>query len=268
MLQLADECLNQHESSLDRVEMLERLLGVELCRRLGVYRLPPGFRLTVIIPSFNEAATIETIIQRVRDTDINCELIVVNDGSTDNSTQVLTELQDKFDLIVLHHEKNRGKGAAIRTALPHASGDVVTIQHADLEYNPSDLRFLIQPIIEQRADVVYGSRFSSSQRAVSSYWHQMGNMLITFFSNLRTGLNLSDVETCYKVFPRELIQSLTDQLRENGFGIELEITAKLARRQGVRFCERPIQYVSRSYAEGKKIGWRDAVRALFCIVRY
>lgn len=269
-LALADEC--QHGSDLstaDRQEILEQLLGTDVCRRLGVYRLPEGFRLSVVIPVYNEAATIERVIDRVRGTHLPCEMILVDDCSRDGTREVLERLaRDHADLRVLFHEANRGKGAALRTGFQHATGDVVVIQDADMEYDPQDFRLLLQPIVEGRADVVFGSRFLATERAVSPYWHQAANQLITSLSNLRLGRKFSDVETCYKMFRRELIQQIAPTLRENRFGIEIELTAKLTRAKDARIFERPIRYDRRSYAEGKKIGWRDGLWALWCILRY
>ena len=172
------------------------------------------------------------------------------------------------DLKVIFHPENQGKGAALSTGFSHASGAVVVIQDADMEYDPHDFRSLLQPIIEDRADVVYGSRFSGADRAVSPYWHRAANLLITVMTSVRLGYKFSDVETCYKMFRRELIQEIAPDLREQRFGIEIEITIKLARKNNVRFLERPISYDRRSYAEGKKIGWRDGLAALWCILRY
>ncbi len=181
---------------------------------------------------------------------------------------ILQQFDTDEDVHVLLHETNQGKGAALRTGFARACGDTVLIQDADLEYDPSEYRLLLQPIIEGRADVVYGSRFRSSCRSVPRFWHSTGNRLITLLSNLRTNLKLTDVETCYKVFRRDILARITPHLRERGFGVELEITARLARLDGVRIFERPISYSPRSYAQGKKINWRDALRAIWCALRY
>jgi glycosyltransferase involved in cell wall biosynthesis len=257
--------------SLDeRVESLERILGSDVCRRIGVYKLPADFILSVIIPVYNEAATITNVIARVRNTELSCEIIVVDDGSSDGTKEVLQALADEHgdDLRVFFHEKNQGKGAALVTGFQHATGDVVVVQDADMEYDPQDLRFLLQPIVENYADVVYGSRFSGADRQVSPLWHLAANQVITKLFSFRNGRKFTDVETCYKVFRRELIQDLAPRLREKRFGIELEITARLLKNREIRFYERPISYVRRTYAEGKKIGWRDGVWALWCILRY
>jgi glycosyltransferase involved in cell wall biosynthesis len=252
----------------NRIAWVERLLGSETARELGFFQLPAGFLLSVVIPVFNEAKTIEQVIERVRACGVPCEIILVDDGSRDGTRDLLDRLRDAADLRIVFHDHNQGKGAAIRTGFQHVSGDVVVIQDADLEYDPREFRRLIQPLVESRADVVYGSRFSNNDRPVRGYWHQLMNQTITFLSNLRTNLSLSDVETCYKLFRRELIQDLAPQLRENRFGIEIELTHRLARTPGVRFFERPISYAGRSYSQGKKITWRDGVAALWCILRY
>jgi glycosyltransferase involved in cell wall biosynthesis len=169
---------------------------------------------------------------------------------------------------VVHHETNRGKGAALRTAFSYARGDVVLIQDADLEYDPAQYRALLQPIVEDRADIVYGSRFLGADRSVPRFWHHTANRFITALSNLRTNLKLTDVETCYKVMRRSLLERISGKLRENGFGIEVELTARLARLPGVRFYELPIRYTARSYAAGKKIRFADGLRAVWCALRY
>ena len=248
--------------------VLEKILGPDSCRRLGIYPIPENFVLSVVIPVFNEVATLEKVIERVRDTGLRQEIILVDDGSTDGTRELLEDLQDQQDLKIFLHESNQGKGAALITGFSEATGDVVVIQDADMEYNPEEFHWLLHPILDGRADVVYGSRFSAPDHVVSPGWHQAANQFITRCCNLVTGLRFTDVETCYKMFRRELIQGLAPTLKENRFGIEIEMTAKLARHPNVRFYERPISYARRSYAEGKKIGWRDGFRALWCIVRY
>lgn len=247
---------------------VERMIGTQAARRCRVYHIPDDFLLSVVIPVFNEAATVDKVIQRVRAIELPCEIIVVDDGSTDGTREVLQCLATADDLRVFMHEHNQGKGAALKTGFAAARGDVVVIQDADMEYDPRDFIDLLQPIVEDEVDIVYGSRFSRSSRSQSPRWHQQGNRLITRLSNLRTRQSFTDVETCYKMIRRELLEKISGSLREKGFGIELEITAKLAKLKGVRFCERPISYEKRSYAEGKKIGWRDAVWAMWCILRY
>jgi glycosyltransferase involved in cell wall biosynthesis len=258
----------QPGGSSDSVEFLEQLLGRAVCRRLGIYRLPDGFLLSVVIPVYNEARTVEEIIRRVRQCGIRCELIVVDDGSTDGTRQALEKYRDSPDLTLILHETNQGKGAALKTGFALARGDVVIVQDADLEYDPGEYSKLIQPIIENQADVVFGSRFTGDSHRVLYFWHSAGNKFLTFLSNLFTNLNLSDIETCYKVFRREIIQEIAPTLCERRFGIEPELTAKLARVPGVRIYERPISYSGRTYAQGKKIGWRDGLRALWCILKY
>jgi glycosyltransferase involved in cell wall biosynthesis len=250
------------------VRLLYQLLSPAVCRRLGIYEWPPGFLLSVVIPVYNEVGTIRQVVQRVRAVGVPCELIAVDDGSTDGTAEVLAELARDAGVRVVRHAANRGKGAAIRSGFAVVRGDVVIIQDADLEYDPRDYPLLLGPILEDRADVVYGSRFSSNDRPVARYWHQTGNRAVTWLSNVFTNLKLTDVETGYKVVRRALIEQILPSLREDGFGIELELTAKLARLNQVRFYELPISYSPRGYVEGKKIGWRDALRAIWCAVRY
>jgi glycosyltransferase involved in cell wall biosynthesis len=217
------------------------------------------------MPAYNEEATIRQAIDRVLAQPFVGELIVVNDASTDSTAALLEQLSDKR-VVVLNHSVNRGKGAAIRTGIAHASLDFVGIQDADLEYNPADLARVIRPLEDGLADVVYGSRFMSGDaRRVLYYWHSVGNRLLTLASNVVTNVNLSDMETCYKVFRRELIQSIP--IEEDRFGFEPEITVKIAK-SGARIYEVGISYAGRSYAEGKKIGWKDGVSAMRCLVKY
>ncbi len=252
----------------DSVEFLQTLLGPAVCRYLGIYRLPEGFLLSVVIPVYNEAATVGEVIRRVRNCGVPCELIVVDDGSTDGTREVLAQYRDQDDLTLLLHATNLGKGAALKTGFAQARGDVVIVQDADLEYDPAEISRLIQPIVEGQADVVFGSRFIGESHRVLYFWHRAGNQLLTLLSNLSTNLNLSDIETCYKAFRREIVQKIGPTLREKRFGIEPELTAKVARIPGIRIYERPISYSGRTYAQGKKIGWRDGLRALWCILRY
>jgi glycosyltransferase involved in cell wall biosynthesis len=246
---------------------LQQMLTEDVSRRLGIYSLPHDFRLSVVIPVFNEVNTVLQVIERVRKTGLPLEIILVDDGSQDGTRDILATLPPAEDLKIILHDHNRGKGAALRTGFANATGTAVVVQDADLEYDPDDFRFLIQPIVEGEADVVYGSRYGHHDRQVAPLWHVAVNRFITRLTNLRTGLYMSDVETCYKVVRRELIAELAPGLRENRFGIEIELTIKLARKR-VRFYERPIRYYRRSYHEGKKIGWRDGVRALYCMLRY
>ncbi len=221
--------------------------------------------LSVVVPCFNEYGTILTLIKLVADSPWVREIIVVDDGSTDGTREVLADV-DHPALQVIHHERNQGKGAALRTGFRHATSDYVIVQDADLEYDPNDFGDLLPPILDDKADVVYGSRFESGRpHRVLYFWHSLGNRMLTLASNMFTGLNLSDMETCYKLFRREVIQSIT--IEENRFGFEPEITAKVAK-GGWRIYEVGVSYAGRTYAEGKKIGRRDAVRAVYCIVRY
>jgi glycosyltransferase involved in cell wall biosynthesis len=259
--------------AIDRAEMLERLLGKELCRKLGVFRLPAGFKLSVVMPVYNEIRTLGQVIERVRSTGLPIELVIVDDGSRDGSRQLLSELAQsdaakRGELKIIFHEENRGKGGALKTGFLACTGEAVVIQDEELEYDPRDYWTLLQPIVEGQADVVYGSRFSHIDGPVHHYWHRWGNQLITRLSNWKSGRTLTDVETCYKMVRRELLQQITPGLVERGFGIELELTFKLARLKGIRFYERPVSYVGRSWAEGKKIGIRDGLWALWCILRY
>ncbi|MCB9874244.1 MAG: glycosyltransferase family 2 protein [Planctomycetaceae bacterium] len=233
-----------------------------------MYALPPDFILSVVIPVYNEANTLERVIARVRETHLPMEIICVDDGSKDGTREVLERLAAEQNIKAVFHERNQGKGAALRTGFIEATGDIVVVQDADMEYDPQDLRLLLQPILDGGADVVYGSRFSGPDRAVSPLWHLAANKLITNLFNIFHGHRFTDVETCYKLFRRELIQEVAPKLREKRFGIELEMTARLLKNRNVRFHERPIRYERRSYAEGKKIGWRDGLWALWCIVRY
>jgi len=223
-------------------------------------------KLSIIIPCYNEAGTIEQLVEAVRNSPYpDKEIIVVDDGSTDGTRARLESLRLRVDRILLH-ERNRGKGAALRSGIAAATGDVVIIQDADLEYDPVDYPLLLKPILDGRADVVYGSRFmGAAPHRVLYFWHRVGNGFLTLLSNMLTNLDLTDMESCYKVFRREVIQSIT--IEEDRFGFEPEITAKVAK-LGCRIYEVGISYYGRTYAEGKKIGWRDGAHALFCIIKY
>lgn len=223
--------------------------------------------VTVVMPVYNEAVTVADIIGRVVRRPEVREIVVVNDSSTDGTDDVLTRLAAECDRIrVVHHETNQGKGAALRTGFRHATSPFVLIQDADLEYDPADYPKLLGPLLANKADVVFGSRFRSGEACrVLYFWHSVGNKALTLFSNMLTNLNLTDMETCYKAFRREVLDGL--HIQENRFGVEPELTAKIARRR-VRIYEVAISYDGRTYEEGKKIGWRDGVRAIWCIVRY
>jgi glycosyltransferase involved in cell wall biosynthesis len=226
---------------------------------------PPRPCLSVVIPCYNEVSTVEELLRRVLLSPWVAEVIVVDDGSTDGTREVLGAL-DEPRVRVVFHEANQGKGAALRTGFALATGDYVVVQDADLEYDPAEYGILLEPLENDLADVVFGSRFLSGRpHRVLYFWHSLGNRALTLLSNMFTDLNLTDMETCYKAFRRDLIQSI--ELRENRFGIEPEITAKVAR-TGRPIYEVGISYSGRTYAEGKKIGWRDGVRAVVCIVRY
>lgn len=224
-------------------------------------------KLSVIIPCYNEERTIRAIVDAVHASPyVPKEIIIVDDCSSDNTRSILErEIASRVDLVI-YHPVNQGKGAALRSGIQAATGDIVVIQDADLEYDPNEYPRLLEPILQDKADVVYGSRFMGGQpHRVLYFWHRVGNAFLTFVSNMFTNLDLTDMETCYKVFRREIVQGIL--IEENRFGFEPEITAKIARTR-CRVYEIGIAYHGRTYAEGKKIGWRDGVRALYCIVKY
>ncbi len=224
-----------------------------------------GVKLSVIIPVFNERETIRAVVDRVQSAAPDADVVIVDDFSTDGTRDVLRELAERKNVRVLLHSYNRGKGAALRSAFDFVRGEVILIQDADLEYDPADYERLVQPIADGMADVVFGSRFLENARQDPSWLHRLGNRMLTAASNLTTGLRLTDMETCYKVFRRGVLRGM--ELREERFGFEPEFTAKLARRR-CRVVEVPVSYNSRGIDEGKKIGIRDAFRALYCILRY
>jgi glycosyltransferase involved in cell wall biosynthesis len=224
-----------------------------------------ALKLSVVIPVFNEARTIETLLERVLATPYEKEILVVDDGSTDGTRALLAARDGRDGIRVILHERNQGKGAALATGFAAASGDVVLIQDADLEYDPADYPVLLRPIEDGRADVVFGSRFLGGPHRCHLFWHYVANKWLTFLSNAFTNLNLSDMETCYKVFRADVAKRI--QITSKRFGVEPELTAKVARMR-CRVYEVPISYAGRDYSEGKKIGLRDAFDALWCIVRF
>ena len=227
-------------------------------------------KLTIVIPCYNELKTIDAIIDAVRQSRYpDKEIIIVDDCSSDGTREKLKADIEPSGLVerVIYHERNQGKGAALRTGFHHATGDIVIVQDADLEYDPNEYPRLVEPIVSGRADVVYGSRFAGGEaHRVLYFWHRVGNSFLTLLSNMLTDLDLTDMETCYKAFRREVIQSI--EIEEERFGFEPEITAKIAKLRNLRIYEVGISYYGRTYDEGKKIGWRDGCRAVYCIVKY
>ena len=222
-------------------------------------------RISVVVPVFNERSTIESIMDRIKAVPFDKEIVVVDDFSTDGTRDILSRMNG--DMVkVIFHEKNMGKGAALRTGFCNVTNDIVIVQDADLEYDPAEYHKLIKPIVDGKADVVYGSRFMGSEpHRVLYFWHMIGNKILTFLSNMFTNLSLTDMETCYKVFRREVLKNIT--IEENRFGFEPEITAKLSK-MDLRIYEVGISYAGRSYKEGKKINWKDGFSAMRCIIKY
>jgi glycosyltransferase involved in cell wall biosynthesis len=222
-------------------------------------------KLSIVIPVYNEKNTLNTLLARVEAVDYDKEIVLVDDCSTDGTREIVESYKNKKGYTVAIHPHNQGKGAALRTGFAQASGDIIIVQDADLEYDPKDYDKLLEPILDGRADVVYGSRFLGGPHRVLFFWHYVGNMALTLMSNIMTNLNLTDMETCYKVFTRQVLDSI--DLKCNRFGFEPEFTSKVAK-QNFRIYEVPISYSGRDYTEGKKIGWKDGVAAIWFILRF
>jgi glycosyltransferase involved in cell wall biosynthesis len=250
-----------------RIEKLADMIGLNNCRAIGLYKIPDNFKLSVVIPVYNEKRWIAEVLRRVRMVPIPKEIILVDDLSTDGTREMLPQFADE-NTKILYKEVNQGKGAALRDGFKLCTGNVIIIQDADLEYDPDDYPSLLQPIIENKADIVFGSRFIGEKHRVLYFWHMVTNKILTVLSNMLTNLNLTDMETCYKVFKKEVLEGM--DLKSNRFGFEPEFTAKIAKKKkpAWRIFEVPVSYDGRTYEEGKKIGLKDGFNALYCIVRY
>lgn len=229
--------------------------------------VPPNPLLSVVIPAYNEVETLEEVVNRVLTVGLNVEVIMVDDGSVDGTRELMDRLVGEHDVVkAVKHDKNQGKGAALQTGFQHATGDLVIVQDADLEYDPNDYHMILRPFMEQKADVVYGSRYLVGRYIrVHPYYHYIGNRLLTFISNVFTGLKLTDMETCYKCFRREVVQDI--KITSKRFAVEPEVTARIAKKN-LRIFEVPISYLGRDHAAGKKIGWKDGVSAIYSIVKF
>lgn len=250
-----------------RIEKLADMIGLNNCRAIGLYKIPENFKLSVVIPVYNEKRWITEVLRRVRMVPIPKEIILVDDLSTDGTREMLPQFEDE-NTKILYKKVNQGKGAALRDGFKICTGNVIIIQDADLEYDPDDYPSLLQPIIENKADIVFGSRFIGEKHRVLYFWHMVTNKILTILSNMLTNLNLTDMETCYKVFKKEVLEGM--DLKSNRFGFEPEFTAKIAKKKkpAWRVFEVPVSYDGRTYEEGKKIGLKDGFNALYCIVRY
>jgi len=256
------------------LEKQEQQLGPIACQKLEFYALPEEFLLSVVVPVFNEKNTLDQLVQRIASVPIPKEIILVDDGCSDGSSEIIDAIVERHEtnelnqILSSRHERNLGKGAALKTGFAMTRGDIVLVQDADLEYDPQEYPRLLRPIVDGRADVVFGSRFLGDQaHRVLYFWHYVGNRLLTTLSNSFTNLNLTDMETCFKVFRGNVIREICPQLRQKGFGFEPEITARIARRK-LRVYEISIGYSGRTYEEGKKISWLDGVKAIWCILKY
>ena len=263
----ADDTIARVQYALDDLQRLADLLAVEDGYEPAVrdFELPRNFKLSIVIPVYNEERTIQRVLTHVAALPVPKEIVIVDDASTDGTREILSQFECAAEVHLICKPQNEGKGAALRTAFRRVTGHVVIVQDADLEYDPRDILPVIKPIVCGEADVVYGSRFLGNAHQDRSLVHRLGNRVLTGLSNLLTGLRITDMETCYKAFRRDVLRSF--EIEQSRFGFEPEVTAKIARRKA-RVREVPIRYAARSYAEGKKIGIKDLFNALFCIIRY